>query len=228
MKIFVVGATGRMGLEIRKLIEADSKLKFAGGLSRAADPRNGLYSDFKKVKGAIDVVIDFSSLENFSQTLKWCAENKYALVSGTTGLSPSQKKEISAVAKKIPILWAPNTSVGVHWVKKLLTQMKIPMGFDIQVIEYHHNRKKDKPSGTALLLQDALKTQRKNLPEPLAVRGGGIFGIHKIELMAENETITIEHQALGRTLFARGALDAAQWLRGKKPGTYSMEDFISA
>lgn len=212
MNIFIVGATGRMGEEIKKLISANKKLK--------------LIESAKSPKG-IDVVIDFSHADIFAETVKWCMENKLPLMSGTTGISAADKKWIATAGKKIPILWAPNTAPGVHWVKRIFTELGLPAQFDVQIVETHHIRKKDKPSGTALLLQEAIVAKKKDAPPPLAVRGGGVFGIHRIELMAEDETITIEHQALSRTLFARGALDAAQWLEKQKPGVYTMENFIA-
>jgi len=230
MNIFIVGATGRMGQELRQLIDADSKLKYVGGLGTHTDEEDLVFSLAKAPK-KIDVVIDFSNAEIFSETVEWCVEKKLPLVSGTTGITAADKKQIATAGKTIPILWAPNTAPGVHWVKKIFTDLGLPEGFDVQIVETHHSRKKDKPSGTALLLQEAVAGKadgkKKNPPPPLSIRGGGVFGIHRIELMAEDETITIEHQALSRTLFARGALRAAQWLAKRKAGVYTMEDVIS-
>lgn len=216
-----------MGEEIRRLIAENKKLKFIGGLGSKSDA-SGIVTSLSKAPPAIDVVIDFSNADIFADTVEWCMKKKFPLLSGTTGISADDKKLVAVAGKRIPILWAPNTAPGIHWVKKIFSELGIPAGFDVQIVETHHNRKKDKPSGTALLLQEAVVAKKKNVPAPLAVRGGGVFGIHRIELMAEDETITIEHQALSRTLFARGALDAAQWLEKKKPGSYTMDDFISA
>ncbi len=226
MKIFIVGATGRMGHEIQALIQKSKSLKFVGGLSTQKGP--GLVSSLSKAPAQIDVVIDFSNAEIFTETVKWCIQKKLPLLSGTTGISAADKKEIQAAGKKIPILWAPNTAPGVHWVKKIFSELGVPASFDVQLVETHHTLKKDKPSGTALLLQEALEQKTKNISEPISIRGGGVFGIHRIELMAQDEIITIEHQALSRTLFARGALDAAQWLKKQKAGVYTMENFVGA
>lgn len=226
MKIALAGATGRMGLEIRKVIANDKRLQFAGGLAGSAAPDEKIFSSPDKIK-AFDGIIDFSSAEAFDKVLDWAVTAKKPLLSGTTGLSEKQKKNLQAAAKKIPVLWAPNTAPGVHLVKKILRGLNIPESFDVQLTEYHHIMKKDKPSGTAIMLQDELKKKRKNLPEPISIRGGGIFGIHRIELMSAGETITIQHEALGRHLFAQGAVDAAVWLfKQKKPGLYSMDDFL--
>jgi 4-hydroxy-tetrahydrodipicolinate reductase len=226
MKVAIAGATGKMGEEIRKLIAGDKKIKFAGGLSRKDQPTEKIFKDPKKLGTSFDVIIDFSSAEAFSATLAWAVKIKKPLLSGTTGLTESQKKELAAAAKKIPILWAPNTAPGVHIVKKILRELDIPESFDVQLTEYHHKMKKDRPSGTAIMLQETLKKKRKSLPEPISIRGGGIFGIHRIELMSQGEKITIEHEALGRNLFAKGALDAAAWLCSQASGLHSMDDFL--
>jgi 4-hydroxy-tetrahydrodipicolinate reductase len=227
MNIFIVGITGRMGKEISRLISENGKLKLAGGLGAHTDEDTEAVFSLSKAPKKIDVVIDFSNADIFSETVEWCVGKKLPLVSGTTGISAEDKKLITKAGKTIPILWAPNTAPGVHWVKRLFSEMGIPAGFDVQIVETHHNRKKDRPSGTALLLQEAITAKKKNVPPPLSIRGGGVFGIHRIEIMGEDETITIEHQALSRTVFARGALDAAQWLQKQKPGVYTMENFVA-
>jgi 4-hydroxy-tetrahydrodipicolinate reductase len=228
MNIFIIGATGRMGEEIRQLISSNRKLKFVGGLAGEANSKRGIVSNLSEAPAKIDVVIDFSNAAIFSEAVQWCVQRKLPLLSGTTGITPADKKRVGLAGKKIPILWAPNTAPGVHWVKKIFSDLGVPEGFKVQITETHHIHKKDKPSGTALLLQNAIATKKKNLPPPVSIRKGNIFGIHRIELKAKDETITIEHEALSRTLFARGALDAAQWLAKKKPGLYTMENFVSS
>lgn len=225
MKIFVIGATGRMGQEIRKLIEQSKDLTWAGGLGQKAQAKEKIYADFADVKGGADVAIDFSQPEVLPEVVAWCESKKIPLVSGTTGLDKKQKDLLKRAGKKIPVLWSPNTAPGVQVVKSILQNLKLPDGFDAQITEHHHKHKKDKPSGTAIALQDLL-VKRQPAPPPLSIRGGGIFGIHTIELMGEDEVITIEHKALGRGLFARGALDIARWLKKQKPGLYTMEDFL--
>jgi 4-hydroxy-tetrahydrodipicolinate reductase len=226
MNIFIVGATGRMGREISRLISENGKLKMVGGLGARTDEEGDIVFSHSDAPKKIDVVIDFSNAEIFAETVEWCVGRKLPLVSGTTGISASDKKLIAAAGKKIPILWSPNTAPGVHWVKRLFSELGVPAGFDVQIVETHHKRKKDKPSGTALLLQEAVAAKKKDVPPPLSIRGGGVFGIHRIELLGEDETITIEHTAMSRTLFARGALDAARWLGKQKPGVYTMENVI--
>jgi len=226
MKVFIVGATGRMGEEIRGQIAANKKVKFAGGIAEKSSLRDNIVNDFSKVKGKVDVVIDFSHAALFPEVVRWCVSQGFPLLSGTTGISTADKKLVNQAGKKIPILWAPNTAPGVHWVKKIFLALNPPPDFDIQITETHHTRKKDKPSGTALLLQEAVETKQKTVSPPISIRTGEVFGIHTIELRAKDEVITITHEALSRTLFARGALGAALWLAKQKAGVYGMDDYI--
>lgn len=175
----------------------------------------------------IDVIIDFSSVEMFSKVLNFAKTEGIPLVSGVTGISTAQQKELAKVAKTIPVLWAPNMSLGVAALTEALSAFKGISHFDFQIEELHHNKKKDKPSGTALHLQKVLeKSVGKKCPEPLAIRGGGIFGEHTIYAMSENEVIKFTHTALNRKLFAEGSLQAARWLVGKKVGLYELKDIL--
>ena len=118
-------------------------------------------------------------------------------------------------------------SMGIHILLNALNSLEGSVGFDFQIEEFHHRYKKDKPSGTALLLQNKLATiVGKKLQTPVSIRGGGIFGIHKVWAMAEAETISFEHQALHRQVFARGAVQAAIWLSQQKPGLYSLQNLL--
>lgn len=215
-----------MGGEIKKLIAADSSMQYLGGFGLKENPTEKVVSDPTALPKGASVVIDFSSPDSMMAIAEWCEKNKVPLVSGTTGIQEEHKKFLKKISQNIPVLWAPNTSVGVNFLKKLLAQLQIPEGFDIQITEYHHSQKKDKPSGTAILLEDALKNKNKITEPTLSIRGGGIFGIHRIDLMAGEETISIEHNALSRAVFAKGALTAARWLTQKPPGLYSMEDVL--
>jgi len=174
-----------------------------------------------------EVVIDFSLPEMTAAVASWCADRKIPLVSGVTGISKDEKDSIAKAAKSIPVLWAPNMSLGVAVMVRMLREFSKLEGFQFQIEELHHIRKKDKPSGTALFLQDALtKAVGPDVPAPLAIRGGGIFGIHRAWAMGEEEMITVEHNAMNRRVFARGALRAAKWLLGQKAGLYVMDDVL--
>jgi 4-hydroxy-tetrahydrodipicolinate reductase len=224
MKILIVGAQGRMGLEIRKIIKNTKGLIFVGGIGRKKEKK--IVPSFLDVKEKPQLVIDFSSPEMFRQSLDWCLQERVPFLSGTTGLTPKDFKTIKAAAKKIPVLWTANTSVGVQMVKDILKNMPLPLDYKVQLTEWHHIHKKDKPSGTAIVLQNILKLKRQNLPAPRSVREGEIVGTHRIELISKEEVITIEHKALKRAVFARGAVQVGRWLCRQRPGLYQMEDYL--
>lgn len=229
IKIAIVGVSGRMGQEIASLIAADSRFQLSSGVARDAAKATvdvvAKPSDLPAAK--VDVVIDFSQPELFGEVLEWCMKNRKPLVSGVTGIDDKNKTSLAAFAKVIPVLWAPNMSLGVAVVAEMFKALKSLKGFDFQIEEAHHNRKKDKPSGTALFLQEKLvEALGRDVPEPLAMRGGGIFGIHKTWAMGEEEIITIEHTAMNRKVFARGALEAAHWISSRAPGLYKMADVL--
>jgi 4-hydroxy-tetrahydrodipicolinate reductase len=218
VKFALVGFHGRMGREIAEYIE-EKKLGTTAQI------------DFSKSnKKNPDVVIDFSSPEGFRETLAGCVKNKIPFVSGTTGITKEDQKALVVAGKKIPVFWAPNTSLGVQVFKEIIEHLgPVLMKYDLQIEEVHHVHKKDSPSGTGIRLQEALeKSTKRKAPPILAARGGGVYGIHKLLILGEYETLTIEHTALSRKLFAEGAVKAALWLIDKKSGLYSMDDFVKA
>ena len=154
-------------------------------------------------------------------------DNEIPFVSGTTGLSRTDHLLLTKASKKIPALWAPNMSLGVAALERAIEALKSLSHFDFQIEETHHIHKKDSPSGTALRLQKTLeKTVGRKLPDPLAIRGGGVFGIHQVHALGSNETLIFEHRALNRKVFAEGALFAAAWLSHKKKGLYTIQDVL--
>lgn len=230
LKVAVIGAQGRMGLEIRDAL--------AG--SKAAHPylgivRKGVADGFlrssnltdKKALSDADVWIDFSGLEAFSEVIRLSCELKKPLVSGVTGLRDKETKMLAKAGQKTALLWAPNMSLGVAALRKALAIAAELEGFDFQIEEFHHRHKRDRPSGTAILLQNELKKYVTGpLPDPISVRGGGIFGVHKVWMMSQEETICLEHQALSRAVFAKGAVAAATWLAQKPKGLYTIDDLF--
>ncbi len=211
MKLALIGRKGKMGQEIEKLLSQSSKKMIVSELGKG-----------------VDVVIDFSSPEGFENALQWCVKNKTPFVSGTTGISTEQERQLKSAAKKIPVLWSSNFSLGIALVTEMMKQFSDLEDFDFQIEEFHHKHKKDKPSGTAKTLQKELhKIVQKKLPEPLSVRGGENFGIHKIWAMSSSENILIEHTALNRSVFAAGAIRASLWLIKQAPGNYTMRDLLS-
>lgn len=230
IKLGVFGAGGRVGKELCALATQGKIFAPTVGVGNKVAPvgfQHGLTKLDKKAAG-VDIFVDFSLPEAFSEIVSFCVANQIPLVSGTTGLTSVHRAEMQKASKKIPLLWSSNMSVGIATLRKALSVLKQLEGFDFQIEEFHHNRKKDKPSGTAITLQQDLEgILQKKLPEVLSVRGGGIFGVHKIFSMSDEEVITFEHQALNRTVFAKGALYAAQWLLHQKPGMYQMTDVLN-
>ncbi len=224
MKIFIVGAQGRMGLEIQKIIKKTKGALFCGGIARTA--KGSLLTSFKDLNYKPDLVIDFSSPDMLMQSLFWCQQNKVPLLSGTTGLTETHFVALKKASKKTPVLWTANTSIGVQMVKDLLRSLPLPGHYKVQMTEWHHIHKKDKPSGTAIVLQNILNEKRAGLPKPKSIREGEIVGTHRIEISSNEEVITIEHKAVRRAVFARGAVEAGIWLANKRPGLYSMEDYL--
>lgn len=218
LKVVLVGASGRMGQEIRNL-SAQAGVKIAATVDAP--------KDWQSVDAAqADVVIDFSSSEGLGGAIEWCVKHNVALVSGSTGLDAKVQAGLRAAGKKIPVLYSANMSQGIAVMNAMLENLKALGDWDFQIDEAHHSQKKDKPSGTALLLQDKLtQVLGRDLPTPLSVRGGGVPGIHTVWAMGPEETLTIQHTAFNRQVFARGALVAGRWLFDKaKPGLYDLSD----
>lgn len=209
MKAFVFGLGGKMGQAIQQVADQNKKIKIVNDAAKA------------------DVFIDFSHIENLDKVLAMAAQKKKPLVIGTTGYSEKQFMKIRAAAEKNAVLWSGNMSMGIQIFLKMMESLKNLEGYDFQIEEIHHKRKIDSPSGTGQMLQSqAEKITKKKLPPIAAIRGGGVFGVHRLYILGEEETLQIEHQALNRLVFARGALQAAQKLANKKAGLYTLSQLI--
>lgn len=216
----IVGAFGRMGGELRSVLRDKKTIEV---------DRNGRgdvveLNEITKPTGSI--IIDFSSEEGLLAAVEYAIQNRLPLVSGTTGISAKAHKALEKAAKKIPVLWAPNMSLGIYILRKCIAHMRaLAEDFDFQIEDFHHKHKKDAPSGTAKILQkDLVEAVGKKIPDVVSVRGGGIFGVHKVIAMSDEEVITFEHEALNRAVFAKGAVHAANWLAKQKAGQYRFED----
>ncbi len=199
--------------------------------------------------GQADVAIDFSLPQAAPRTVNYCVENGAALVMGTTGLGEAERAGIEEAAAKIPVIYGTNMSVGMNVLFELVGRVAGMLGaeYDVEIVEEHHRFKKDAPSGSALTLARRIcdATGRK-FPEALvhgrsgtdalrkkgrigmhAVRAGDIVGVHSVVFGTLGETVTLNHRANSRDTFVRGALRAAGWLAGKKPGSYSMADVLA-
>jgi 4-hydroxy-tetrahydrodipicolinate reductase len=193
-----------------------------------------------------DVVIDFSHAAAVPPLLRSIKRARVALVSGTTGLGAADRASLDELAETVPVLWAANMSPGVEAMAQLARLAAATLGeeYDIEIVETHHRRKVDAPSGTALRLAEAVREARPDLvmkhgregrPGPrgknelavIALRGGDVIGDHTVHLLGLGERIEITHRATQRDVFARGALRAARWLIGKKPGRYALRDLLA-
>ena len=225
VKVAVFGSRGRMGKEVISLLESHPKLSLSG------------VSDINDAIEALDlhepnVVIDFSSPEGLKKIAKWCAGNNTPLVSGTTGVSEVDEKKISSFSRKIPLFRSANMSLGVNAMAHALKMFAQEFSdADIQIEEIHHRHKKDAPSGTAKFLHETLLSSGRkkiHIQPTVSLRGGEIFGIHKVYFFSKNEWVCFEHQAMNRSVFAEGAIQAALWLSTQRPGLYSMSHLLSA
>lgn len=229
VNVGVIGASGRVGKELKDVIKEKGLNPFLGvyAQNKPLEYANICQALENSLASQVDLWIDFSLPESFEKFIPQIARFNKPIVSGTTGLSDKQKLIIQEASKSCPILWSSNMSLGVAILSEAIEVLKKVKHFDFQIEEFHHIKKKDKPSGTALSLQQKLiETVGKDIPEPVSIRGGGIFGIHKVWAMSNQETLTLEHQALNRRVFAEGAIFAGLKLIGKGNGVYSMRDVL--
>jgi 4-hydroxy-tetrahydrodipicolinate reductase len=221
VRLAVVGAKGKMGRALKDVVTSSEQFTTAAEI----DYDNSLETLTAKM---VDAVVDFSSPDNLKYVLAWCAENKKPVVVGTTGFADSPHGLLQEAASAVPVLWSANMSLGIAFVQQAIRHFSLLKDFDFQIEEVHHSKKKDAPSGTAVVLQRQLSTViGRQLPPVLSVRAGQVYGIHRLQAFGPEEMITIEHQALNRHVFARGALTALTWLLQQKPGLYSTLDIFS-
>lgn len=240
MNIIVNGACGRMGREVCRLVQEEGHT-----LAAAVDQfgGEGIYTHLADYTGPADVVIDFSNHEGVAELMDYCTSRGLPLVAATTGYTPEEFQKIEDGAKTIPVFQSYNMSIGVALLARLVGQAAaIFGGCDVEIVEAHHNRKADAPSGTALLLADAVKAKRpdaeyvfgrsghhKRQPNEIgihALRMGNVVGEHEVIFATDSQTISLKHQAHDRALFAEGALTAADFLVGQTAGLYHMDDLL--
>lgn len=247
MKILLSGIKGFMGNEVAKLCAAGTRnAVLTAGVDIHADGTESVpcAASFNDAETNVDCVIDFSHFSATENLLSFCVANHLPLVLATTGQTDAQKEAIKAASEKIPVFFAANYSIGVALLIELAkkTAETFPEA-DIEIVETHHNRKVDAPSGTALAIFEALKEVRNNAvkklgrsgvckraPEEIgihAIRMSNVTGIHEVIVGTPNQTITLKHEAHSRSLFAEGALAAAEFIINKEPGLYNMNDLIS-
>ena len=249
IKVILNGANGAMGKVVADLISADPDMEVVVGVDRRSDMDAAfpIIDNINKVNVAADVVIDFSSVEAADELLDFIEQKKIPAVICTTGLSDTQIDRINELSSVSPILRSANMSLGINILSKVLAEVAPTLkkaGFDIEIVEAHHRRKLDAPSGTALLLADSINSSmdekleytydRSDRHEPRreneigisSVRGGTIVGDHDVIFAGEDEVISFNHRAYSRKIFANGAIAAAKFLLGKSNGLYDMSDVI--
>lgn len=234
---------------LRAIAKDDHGFIVAGGVDPFCAQPNAypVYSSAAEIDIPVDAVIDFSVPKATEEILALCLEKRIPVVICTTALSDALIERINDAAKSIPVFRSGNMSLGINLMRVLLKQARLTLGdsFDIEIVETHHNRKKDAPSGTALMLAEAIKDadqtehayvygrsekDRRRAPGEIgfhSIRGGTIVGQHEVRFLGEDEEISIRHEAYSKQVFAVGALKAAQFLLNKRNGLYTMEDLVS-
>jgi 4-hydroxy-tetrahydrodipicolinate reductase len=230
-RILIHGASGRMGQALLRLANEQPRLAVVAAASqkvtqRVVDGVPQFAADELHGVPAFDVAIDFSLPEGFDAILATCVERGVALVSGTTGLLPPQIETLDGAATRIPVLWASNFSLGVAVLHDLVERAaRVLPGWDCDIVEAHHTRKLDAPSGTALTLGASAESGGAS-PRYASLRAGDIVGEHLVQFTTAGERIELVHRATNRDIFARGALRAASWLAGQGPGRYRIRDLL--
>lgn len=228
LKILVCGAAGRMGRAVRAEIEASEAFAWAGGVD--SRPGHGLHgpAEFAGLLGGADAVVDFSSPAAACDFASACAKARAPFVTGTTGFSKEQLAALKAAGRRAPVFFSPNMSPAVNLTFALAALAAARLkNFDVHVHEAHHTAKKDAPSGTALRYAERIAAARGGaLPPITSVRAGDIVGDHSVLYAGPHERVEIKHMAHSRAVFAAGALRAAAWLSGRKPGFYDYLDLL--
>lgn len=243
--VIIFGASGRMGERLCALALADEAITLAGAIVRSDSPRAGetvrgshgsvitlkTPENQAQSRARADVVIDFSSDEGLRDSSRMAVDARAALVVGTTALSAASLDALKKISTIVPVLVAPNTALGVAALADLVARCSRILGpaYECSIVEAHHSRKKDAPSGTALRLAAAARDAGHALKDDqiLALRGGDVVGEHTVRFAGPGEYIELTHRATTRDLFALGALRVAKWIKGKPPGWYTMNDCLN-
>ena len=251
VRVIMHGCNGKMGQVISGLLANDADAKLVAGVDAYDDGHNPypVFNNIKECDVEADCLIDFSAAQAVDGMLEYCVEKQLPCVLCTTGLSAQQLEKVEEAAKKVAVLKSANMSLGINLLLKLLKEaagILAPAGFDMEIVEKHHNLKVDAPSGTALALADAINEEldheysyvydrsvrRQKRPEKeigiSAVRGGTIVGDHDVIFAGTDEVITFSHTAYSKAIFGKGAVSAAKFLAGKPAGKYDMSDVIEA
>ena len=248
MNILLNGASGRMGNEVAMRVEKEENMQIVAGIGLEEDltGKFPIYSKIEDVKEKIDVIIDFSVPKATFKVLEFAKKEKTPIVIATTGFSKDELEKIEELSKEIPIFRSANMSLDINMMAEIVKKVaKVLQDTDIEIIETHHNRKIDSPSGTAILLADAINEVLENKKEYdfnrmqkreprnkneigfSSIRGGNIVGEHTVAFFGENETLEIKHTSYSRQVFVEGAIKSAKFIMTKENGLYNMNDLIN-
>ena len=248
-ELVIQGIGGRMGHVLCDMIAGREDCRVVAGIDLHAGEQDGIpvVSDPEALAGRGDVIIDFSSPAAVEKILPYCEAHKTPIVLCTTGLSDELNLKIVQLSRSVPVFKSANMSMGINLLAELCKRASAILGggYDVEIVEQHHHNKLDAPSGTALMLADAINEQNdgayhyvydrsavraKRDPKEIgisAVRGGSIVGDHEVLFCGPDEVITLKHTAYSRSIFANGAINAAVYLAKKDPGLYNMNDLIA-
>lgn len=249
VNVIMHGCNGKMGRVITNLVEEDDNIQIVAGIDAYTGMANEypVFASIKECDVKADAIIDFSVTAAIDDLLDYAVSTKTPVVVCTTGLSANQLEKINEASKSVAVLRSANMSLGINTLMKILkiaTDVLADRGFDIEIVEKHHNQKVDAPSGTALALADCINQElnneydytydrstvrekrKKNEIGISAVRGGTIVGEHEVIYAGTDEVIEIKHIAYSKAIFAKGAIDAAKFLANKEAGMYDMSDVI--
>ena len=251
VKIIMVGCNGRMGQMITDIVKEDDDVVIAAGIDIINNRDNSypVFTDISDCDVSADVIIDFSSSNGIEERMDYAVDKQIPVIVCSTGLSKEQSAYVTEASKKVAVLRSANMSLGINLLMKLVKEAAKKLadnGFDIEIVEKHHNQKLDAPSGTALALADSIneamehqyeyrydrsKLRQKREKKELgisSVRGGSIVGEHEIIFAGIDEVVEIKHTAYSKAIFAKGAISAAKFLKGKPAGMYDMSDVINS
>lgn len=248
-KIIMLGCNGRMGQMITDMVKQDDECTIVAGIDIVDNRDNGypVYTKLADCDVEADAIIDFTSATDFESRMDYAVDKQIPIIECSTGLSEEQMDYLKKASEKVAVLKSANMSLGINLLMKLLKEAAVKLagdGFDVEIVEKHHNQKLDAPSGTALALADSIneamddryeyiydrsqvrqKRDKKELGIS-AVRGGTIVGEHEVIFAGTDEVITFKHTAYSRAVFAKGSITAAKYLKGKAVGLYDMSDVL--
>lgn len=247
--IILCGCGGKMGAAVRESVKNREDCRITAGVDISGQPQDGfpVYIALEEVREHADVIIDFSHPSALEPILEYCRQHPgLAAILCTTGYSQEQVEDIKRASEELPLFYSRNMSLGVNLLIELAKKAEAVLGdaFDVEIVEMHHNQKIDAPSGTALMIADAVNEVRENSMKYTydrhsqrkkrekseiglhSVRGGTIVGEHQVIFAGRHEVLTLSHSAQSKELFASGAVNAAVFMKNKAPGLYSMSDLV--